>query len=70
VIVNLKNSDQYMVHSIDFHAVQMQQDGAHVLQAPPSETRTLKFVAKKVVLYVYHCAIPHGLLTWRWECME
>lgn len=59
VIVNLKNSDQYMVHSIDFHAVQMQHGGAHVLQVPPSETRTLKFLAKKAGLYVYHCATPH-----------
>jgi len=59
VIVNLKNLDQNMVHSIDFHAVQMQHGGAHVLQVPPQETRSLKFVAKKAGLYVYHCATPH-----------
>lgn len=59
VVVNLKNVDQYMVHSIDFHAAQMNHGGAQILQVPPMETRTLKFVAKKAGLYVYHCATPH-----------
>lgn len=30
-----------------------------MLQVPPSEARTLQFVAKKAGLYVYHCASPH-----------
>lgn len=59
VVVNLKNLDHDMVHSIDFHAAQMNHGGAHLLQVPPLETRTLKFVAKKAGLYVYHCATPH-----------
>ncbi|MCM2351171.1 MAG: copper-containing nitrite reductase [Bacteriovoracaceae bacterium] len=59
VVVNLKNLDHDMVHSIDFHAAQMNHGGAHVLQVPPMETRTLKFVAKKAGLFVYHCATPH-----------
>lgn len=59
VVVNLKNLDEYMVHSIDFHAAQMNHGGAHLLQVPPGETRTLEFVAKKAGLYVYHCATPH-----------
>lgn len=59
VVVNLKNLDHDMVHSIDFHAAQMNHGGAQILQVPPLETRTLKFVAKKAGLYVYHCATPH-----------
>ncbi len=59
VVVNLKNLDHSMVHSIDFHAAQMNHGGAHLLQVPPLETKTLKFIAKKAGLYVYHCATPH-----------
>lgn len=59
VVVNLKNLDHDMVHSIDFHAAQMNHGGAQILQVPPLEIRTLKFVAKKAGLYVYHCATPH-----------
>ena len=59
VIINLKNSDSLMYHSIDFHAASMPHGGANRLQVPPMQTKTLEFTAHHAGLYVYHCATPH-----------
>jgi FtsP/CotA-like multicopper oxidase with cupredoxin domain len=45
-----------MIHSIDLHAVTGPGGGAVATQAPPGETRSFRFKAINLGLYVYHFA--------------
>lgn len=54
VEVTLKNSDQHMAHSVDFHAAEVspQVNFADVL---PGKTKTFSFVARRPGVFLYHC---------------
>lgn len=59
VNLTLKNMPgDFLLHSVDLHAVTGPGGGAKVTQVPPGEEATFSFKALKAGLYVYHCATP------------
>ena len=59
VEVHLRNhQESWMMHNVDFHAVNGQGGGAEASTAGPGEERAFRFKALNPGLYVYHCAVP------------
>jgi nitrite reductase (NO-forming) len=59
VRVTLENdSESWLPHNVDFHAVTGPHGGGHATEAMPGELRSFTFKALKPGLYVYHCATP------------
>jgi len=59
VEVTLANdTESWMPHNVDFHAVTGQHGGGSATMAMPGETKSFSFKALKPGLYVYHCATP------------
>ncbi len=59
VEVHLHNdADNTMVHNIDMHAVTGPGGGSVATETAPGDSHGFTFVAQKLGLYVYHCAVP------------
>jgi len=57
-VVLTNNSESWMPHNVDFHAVTGPHGGGNATLAMPGETKSFSFKALKPGLYVYHCATP------------
>jgi len=52
-----------MLHNIDFHAATGGMGGGDFTQVAPGEQATLRFVADRAGVFLYHCA-PPGMVAW------
>ncbi len=60
IILTFKNnSNNTVIHNVDFHAVYGTGGGSDATTCPPGMSRTIKFKVLYPEAFIYHCAVPN-----------